>query len=136
MNKNILKSIGAILAGFIFIGVTHSTIDAVLEGMDILPKGHLYVSTPLILLVICYRAVFSFAGCYLAARLSPHNPLKHSLILGGIGTVLSAAGAIVTAGMNIGPSWYAWSLALIALPIAWLAGKLCIRRNKRMVSTL
>lgn len=123
MNMNILKSIGAVLAGFIFIGASHSIIDAILESLGILPKGHLNVSTGLILMVVLYRAVFSFIGCYITASLSPGKPMKHTLILGLIGTILSAVGAVATANMNVSPAWYGWSLVLIALPIAWLAGK-------------
>jgi hypothetical protein len=41
---------------------------------------------------------------------------------GIIGTVLSAVGAIL--GADLGPVWYAWTLAVIAIPIAWLGGKL------------
>jgi hypothetical protein len=121
MNKNILKSIGAVIAGLVFIGVTHSAIDAILESTGVLPKGNLYVSTSLILFVIFYRAVFSLLGCYLTAKLAPQNPMRHALILGGIGTLLSATGAIVTADMNLGPAWYAWSLVVIPLPcgVAW-----------------
>ncbi len=130
MNKNILKSIGAVLAGLVFIGVTHSATDAILEAAGVLPKGHLHVGAGLILFVILYRAIFSVAGCYLTAKLAPKNPMKHSLILGGIGTILSAVGAIVTADMNLGPAWYAWSLVVISLPVAWLAGKLYLARNQ------
>lgn len=129
MNKTILKSIGAIFAGLIFIGVNHSAIDAILEGVGILPKGNLYVSTPLILFVIFYRALFSLLGCYLTAKLAPKNPMTHALIIGGIGMLLSAVGAIVTADMNLGPSWYAWTLVAIALPVAWLGGILYRRIN-------
>ena len=128
MNTTV-KSIGAVVAGLFFIGVTHSAIDALLESIGVLPKGNLYVSTSLILFVILYRAVFSLIGCYFTAKLAPRNPMKHSLILGGIGTVLSATGAIVTANMNLGPGWYAWSLVVIALPVAWLGGKLYLKRN-------
>ena len=130
MNKNTLKSIGAVIAGLIFIGITHTGTDAILEGTGVLPKGHLNVGAGLILLVILYRTIFSIAGCYLTAKLAPRNPMKHSLILGGIGTILSAAGAIATADMNIGPAWYGWSLVVIALPIAWLGGKLYLARNQ------
>src|SRR5574341_467397 len=122
MNKTMLKSIGAVLAGFIFIVITHTATDASLEGAGVLPKGNLFVGTGLILLVIGYRAVFSFIGCYLTAKLAPHKPMKHALILGLIGLVLSSVGAIVAA--DLGPAWYAWTLAVIALPIAWLGGKL------------
>jgi hypothetical protein len=73
------------------------------------------------------------AGCYLTAKLAPGNPMKHALILGGIGTVLSAAGAIATANMNLGPAWYAWSLVVIALPVAWLGGKLYLTKNPKSI---
>lgn len=128
--KNILKSIGAVLAGMVFIGVTHTGTDAILEGAGVLPKGHLFVGTGLILAVLGYRAVFSFFGCYLSAWLAPRNPLRHALVLGGIGMVLSSIGAIV-AGDHLGPAWYPWTLAAISLPIAWLGGKLYESRARR-----
>ena len=122
MNKTRFKSIGAVLAGFVFIVITHTGTDAMLEGAGVLPRGHLFVGTGLILLVLAYRAVFSLVGCYLTARLAPANPMKHSLALGVVGVVLSTLGAI--AGADLGPSWYAWTLVVIALPVAWLGGKL------------
>jgi MFS-type transporter involved in bile tolerance (Atg22 family) len=122
MNKTTVKSIGAVLAGFIFIVITHTATDAMLESAGVLPKGNLFVGTGLILIVIGYRAVFSLIGCYLTARLAPRNPMKHALMLGLIGLVLSSIGAIVAA--DLGPAWYGWTLAVMALPIAWLGGKL------------
>lgn len=124
MNKNLLKSIGAIAAGFVFIGITHTGTDTILESVGVLPKGTLFVGTGLILVVIGYRAVFSLIGCYLTARLAPQNPMKHALILGALGTILSTGGAIANTNLNLGPAWYAWSLVVISLPIAWLGGKL------------
>ena len=122
MNKTTAKSIGAVLAGLILIVITHTGTDALLEGAGVLPKGHFFVGTGLILIVIGYRAVFSLIGCYLTAKLAPRHPMKHALILGFIGLVLSSVGAIVAA--DLGPAWYAWTLAVMALPIAWLGGKL------------
>ena len=124
MSGQILRSVGAVLAGFIFIGVTHTGIDAILENIGVLPKGNLHVGTGLILIVIGYRAVLSLIGCYITARLAPNSPMKHALALGIVGVLLSAVGAIVTANMNLGPSWYAWTLVALSLPIAWLGGKL------------
>ena len=57
--------------------------------------------------------------------------MKHSLILGTIGVVASLGGAIATANMNLGPAWYAWSLVVITLPIAWFGGKLYELRPRR-----
>jgi hypothetical protein len=129
--SSILKSVGAVLAGFIFIVVTHTATDAVLESIGVLPKGNLWVGPGLILLVIAYRAVFSLIGCYITALLAPHSPMKHALALGIVGVLLSTAGAIATANMNLGPSWYAWALVVISLPIAWLGGKLYELRSRR-----
>jgi MFS-type transporter involved in bile tolerance (Atg22 family) len=127
MSKTTIKSIGAVLAGFIFIVITHTATDALLKSAGVLPKDHLFVGTGLILLVLGYRAVFSLIGCYLTARLAPRNPMKHALVLGFIGLALSLVGAIVAA--DLGPAWYAWTLAVIALPLAWLGGKLHERRK-------
>lgn len=124
MSKHILRSVGAVLAGFIFIGITHTGVDAILENIGVLPKGNLHVGTGLILMVIGYRAVLSLIGCYITARLAPNSPMKHALALGIVGLLLSTVGAVVTANLNLGPSWYAWTLVAISLPIAWVAGKL------------
>ena len=129
--NNTLKSIGAVLAGFIFIGVTHTGTDAILENAGVLPKDNLWVGTGLILVVLGYRAAWSLIGCYLTARLAPANPLRHALILGGIGTVLSVVGAVVTADMNLGPAWYAWTLAAITMPVAWLGGTIFTKTMKK-----
>lgn len=120
--KSILKSIGAVLTGFIFIGITHTSMDALLESTGVLPKGNLFVESRLILIVIGYRAVFSIAGCYISAWLAPNYPMRHSLALGILGAIFSTIGAI-TLG-HLGPAWYAWTLVVISVPIGWLSGKL------------
>ena len=122
MNNTFLKSAWAILAGLLLIIILSVAFDTILKLAGILPWDHLFVSTGLILFVIFYRAVFSLAGCYLTAKLAPRNPMKHAIILGIIGTVLSAVGAVLAA--DLGPVWYAWTLAVIAIPIAWIGGKL------------
>jgi hypothetical protein len=47
-----------------------------------------------LLLASAYRGIYSILGCYLTARLAPHHPMHHALILGAIGVVLSTAGTI------------------------------------------
>jgi len=131
MTKTIFKSVGAVFAGLAFIVVTHTGTDAILESAGVLPKGNLFVGTGLILAVVGYRAVFSVIGCYLAARLAPSHPMRHALALGGVGVPLSTIGAIATADMNLAPAWYAWTLVAIALPIAWLGGKLHDVQSRR-----
>ena len=122
MNKTLIRSGGAVAAGFVFTGVTHSACDFLMEHFGILPKGNLYVSTALIWVVIGYRAVLSLGGTVITAALAPHSPLKHALILGAIGTVLSVIGAVAMA--DRGPLWYGWTIAAMALPISYAGAKL------------
>jgi hypothetical protein len=122
MKSTFWKSAWTVLASLLVIIILSVAFDTILKLMEILPWDHLFVSTGLILFVIFYRALFSLAGCYLTAKLAPRNPMKHALILGGIGVIVSAIGTVLAA--DLGPVWYGWTLAAISLPIAWLGGKL------------
>jgi hypothetical protein len=72
--------------------------------------------------------IFSTFGCYLSARLAPNRPMKHAIILGVIGVVLTIVGLI--AMWDIPPRWYPVSLIVLTLPAAWLGGKLATKENK------
>ena len=78
----------------------------------------------LCLLALSYRTVYAVVGSYIAARLAPHNPMRHALALGVVGFVLSSIGAIATIPMDLGPAWFPIALVLTALPCAWLGGAL------------
>lgn len=122
MNKTTFKSIGGVVVGFIVILILSTGTDMILKRMGVLPDKHLFVSTELIPAVIFYRAAYSLIGCYIAAKLAPRNPMRHALALGVVGVIVGSIGAIVAA--DLGPAWYGWTLVFIALPIAWLGGKL------------
>ena len=74
------------------------------------------------LLALSYRIVFTILGTYIIARMAPYSPMRHALVGGLIGFVVSLAGAIAAIPMNLGPTWYPIALALTALPCAWLGG--------------
>jgi hypothetical protein len=129
-DMNILKSIGAVIAGLVAIFVLSYATDAVLEAAGILQSGAplpIYGSEILITAILVYRLVYSVAGCYIAARLAPNYPMRHAFALGMFGLVFSIGGAIVAAQQSLGPAWYAWALVVFALPCAWLGGKLQAR---------
>jgi hypothetical protein len=130
MQKNTAKSIRAGVVGFIVGAVLSFGTDAILENAGILPRGNLYVAPSLIVVVLLYRLVYNAIGCYIVAWLAPRNPMKHALFLGGFGTLLSVLGAIATADMNLGPAWYAWTLAVLTMPSAWIGGKVFLARRK------
>jgi hypothetical protein len=126
---NILKGIGAILAGMIFIGVFHAGTDFVLEKLGIFTQPNEGFHTPwMVVTATIYRCVFTVIGGYITAALAPNPPMRYVIILGIIGLLLCIAGAIVTIPMGIAPAWYPIVLAVTAFPCTWLGGVL--RRAK------
>ena len=125
---NILKGIAAILAGLIFIVVSHSLTDFVLESLGIFtPPKKGFHTTWMVVTATIYRSVFSVVGGYITAALAPNRPMRYAVILGIIGLVASTIAAIVTIPMGIAPAWYPIALAILALPCTWLGGKLRTR---------
>ena len=121
--NNTFKSIAAILAGLILVVLLSSLTDMVLEKTDLMQTDP-FDNNPwwLIVIVIIYRNLYSTAGSYLAARLAPNKPMRHAMILGFIGFVLSIVGTVVM--WDTPPHWYPITLVVLALPSAWLGGKL------------
>ena len=123
---NILKSLGAVVAGLLIIFVLSLGTDAVMHATGIFPPWFQPMAGPLWVFALIYRSVFAVLGSYVTARLAPNNPLKHAMLLGVIGVVLSLIGLVSTwnAGPEFGPKWYPIALVASALPCAWLGVKL------------
>ena len=80
------------------------------------------MSDALFVLALAYRLVLNAAGCCIAARLAPANPMRHALALGAVGSVLATIGAI--AMWDCGPAWYPLANIAVAFPCAWVGGRL------------
>ncbi len=120
-----LRSTAAVFSGLVAVVALSLGTDQVLHVLDVYPPwGQPMNDTGDNLLALAYRSVYAVAGSYIAARLAPRNPMRHALILGVVGFVLSLAGAIATVPMDLGPAWYPIGLVLTALPCAWLGGAL------------
>ena len=117
----LLKSILAILAGVVFIVVTHTATDKILESAGIFPPPEqgLHVSWMLVLALV-YRTAFQVGGGYLTAMLSPSRPMLHGIILAAIGLVSALAAAIAVIPMGLSPAWYPIALVVGAFPSVWL----------------
>jgi len=130
ISRNIPRSIVAVLTGFIAVFIVSLATDQLMHVLDIYPPwGEPMLDTGLLSLALSYRIVYGIAGGYIVARLAPRNPMRHALVMGGIGLVLSVAGGI--AMWDMGAHWYAVAVALTALPCAWFGGWLFINRAKR-----
>lgn len=73
----------------------------------------------------CVR-VPAVAGGDLVARLAPDRPVRHAVVLGVIGTVMSAIGAAAAwnRGPEFGPMWYPLLLIAISIPASWLGARM------------
>ena len=74
------------------------------------------------LLALSYRILYTIVGGYITARLAPRNPMRHAIVLGMVGLVISLLGVIATIPMKIGPAWYPIAIAVTAVPCTWLGG--------------
>jgi hypothetical protein len=125
---NALKGVGAILAGMIFIVVSHAGTDFVFESFGIFTQPREgFHTTWMVVTATIYRSIYTVAGGYITAALAPNPPMRYVLILGIIGILASTLGAIATIPMGIAPIWYPIALVVLALPCVWLGGKLRTR---------
>jgi len=120
------RSVIALLVGFVVGVVLSLGTDFVLHLVGVFPAlGDPVGSKPLLLATI-YRTIYSVLACYVTARLAPDRPMGHALAAGAIGFAISTLGAVVTwnKGPAFGPHWYPVVLIVLAMPSAWLGGKL------------
>ncbi len=121
-----LRSVGAVVAGLLAIVILSTATDLALHTSGVFPPAGDPMADSLWLLATAYRVVYGIVGCFLAARLAPDRPMQHAMALGIVGVVISTAGAIATRGKgpSYGPDWFAFGLIAIALPSAWIGGRL------------
>lgn len=113
------------------VGLTLGT-DQILHVLGVYPPWGQSMSDGLFMVATGYRIIYSILGSYLAARLAPNRPMWHAMVLGIVGFVVSIAGAAATWNRQppLGPHWYPIAVALVALPCAWIGGKLVESRRR------
>jgi hypothetical protein len=119
-----VRSLWAVLAGFIFIGVLANGSAAITRAISpwaFDPRGAT-MNTSILLVMLAYSSVYGVVGCYLTARLAPSRPMRHALILGLLGVIIACVNAAAMWGRV--PSWFAVVNVLAMIPLAWLGGRL------------
>jgi hypothetical protein len=126
--RRIGRSIAAVLAGMIAGVILTIGTDIVLHAIGVFPPWGQSMAgfEGALVLATVYRTVYGIVGGYIAARLAPDRPMLHALILGVLGLAVSIVGTMVTwnRGPAFGPHWYPLALIVLALPQAWVGGKL------------
>jgi multisubunit Na+/H+ antiporter MnhB subunit len=126
--RRIGRSIGAVLTGIVAGIILTIGTDIVLHAIGVFPPwGQSMVGFDgALLLATAYRTVYGVLGSYIIARLAPDRRMQHALVAGAIGLAVSIVGAAATwnKGPAFGPHWYPLALIVLAMPQAWVGGKL------------
>ena len=124
------RSARAVVAGLLTVILLSTLVDVVLHATAVFPPWGETMSDALFVLASSYRLLIGVLGGYVTARLAPHRPMRHALVLGGIGFLLSLAGTLATAGRGpeFGPLWYPLLLVATAVPCSWAGAKIFTRR--------
>jgi hypothetical protein len=100
----ILRGIMAVLAGFIFVLVSHTATDLVLERLGIFtPPEQGFHIVWMILTALAYRTIWTFVASYFTAWLAPEPKMRWVVILGILGLLGGIAGIFVNLKMKFGP---------------------------------
>lgn len=137
MYKNVLKSTGAVLAGFLSVIILSVGTDAVLEKAGIFPSQNepFNYTWWMLLLALIFRSAYAVAGGYIAAALAPDRPMRHTVILGVIGFVFAVMGSAANWGKTAPSSeWYPILLVALTLPCVLLGGRLKTGTEKKVES--
>jgi len=119
------RSVGAIVAGFVAVFVLSLGTDQVLHALSVYPPWGEPMAGALFMVATGYRIVYTILGGYITARLAPHAPVRHALILGLVGLVAGLIGVMVNvAKPELGPLWYSIAVLITGPPCAWLGGVL------------
>lgn len=133
-----LKSIGAVVAGFLTVAILSTITDSILEGAGIFPGAQYQMENGspvwLLLTALGYRSIYAIAGGYVTGKLAPQNEqssstskLKLVKILAVLGTIGGVIG--VFAGWKFGNQWYPIALAVTAYPLVYFGGKLAVKKD-------
>jgi hypothetical protein len=123
-SRHIGGSILALVIGTLTAIILSLGTDLGLHAVGLTPPLGQTMSDPWLMLATTYRTMYGVIASYIVARLAPNRPMQHALIGGFIGLAASIAGAIATWNKGLGPHWYPLSLIVLAVPPAWIGGKL------------
>ena len=124
------RSILALLVGIV-VGILLSVgTDLGLHAVGVVPPQSERWPNQSLLLATVYRSIYGVVAAWVIARLAPSRPMAHALAAGALGLMVSTLGAAAAWSSTIGQHWYPVTLALTALPTAWIGAKLRLMQLK------
>jgi hypothetical protein len=131
--KTLLKSLGALIAGYLVSALLIGVTIALLGGL--FPESYRPENTAWVVFNVLYGCVYAVAGGYVTAWLAPSRPVTHAIVLGGLMAALAvltavmAAGTPPAAGEARQPGWYYPALAVVVLPSIVLGAWIRVRTS-------
>jgi hypothetical protein len=128
---NILKSISAIVAGFLVVVFLSVLTDLLFEVAGVFPSANqpeAYTAW-MLGLALAYRLAYTVFGGAITAWLAPKKKMVHVWVLAGIGQLAGISGVIQ--GWDLSAHWYTLAIAITAIPCVWLGGWLATKNKKR-----
>ncbi len=124
-SRRLGRSIASVFLGFLSVVILSLGTDQVLHVFNVYPPWGQPMHEPgLNFLALAYRCLYTVIGGYITARLAPHTPMRHVLILAIIGFLMGTLSAVGTWNLNLGPHWYPIAIAVTGAPLTWLGGVL------------
>lgn len=124
------RSIAAFFGGFLSVVVLSLGTDQILHVLGVYPPwGQSMFDPGLNALALSYRCVYTVIGGCMTAKLAPRSPMRHVWVLAIFGLIMGTLGVVGSWNMNLGPRWYPIAIAVTAMPLTWLGGFLCVKRN-------
>jgi hypothetical protein len=127
----VVRSIIAVVVGFLVIGVLAFGTDAILKSSvpGVFGPDDRVDSVTWLLVIQLYVFAYAVFGCWLAARLAPNRPMRHAIILGVLGLVFNIARTIAL--WDKMPAWYHIVALALVMPAAWVGGRIRERQLER-----
>ena len=126
----IIKSIGAVIAGFLTIIVLVGGMDVALTGAGFFPLNPEAYTSWMLFISLVYRTIFAVLGGFVVGKLAPQKPMKHVIVLAIIGTLIGILGVVTGWNLPGYPHWYSITLTILTFLAIWYGGKLTIRKKK------
>ena len=119
-----IRAFVAVAVGVIFVMTVTTSIDILLHVYDVFPAIDIPINDTQAAIATAYRLLIGITGGWLTGRLVKEEPVRFASMVGYVGAVLGTVTLITTWDLKLCPRWYPIASAVLALPQAWIGGKL------------
>jgi hypothetical protein len=130
MNKNLLKNIWAVVAGFFTVFILSVGTDLLLSVIGVFPSmdNASAFTDWMYALSLAYSCFYTAVGGYLAAKLSATNPWRQVYILAVLGFMAGFIGTYFNWDKALGHEWFSVAIVITGPIFVWIGGKYFLKK--------